>query len=133
MRRFLLLLSLVILTGCGNYKDKLAPARNLVYSGGPRQLPPNPAKDKYYNTWPPETRKAIDNHLVLVGMDKLQVLASTSLEEPWVQKRVENTANGVVETWTIWKTMGGWAWFKTGLFQVNIVFENGKVIEVKRR
>jgi hypothetical protein len=105
-----IVLLLVLAGGCEIWDPR--PGLNDFFWGlGDKSVPdPNAEiRKKEYPAWPKEIREAVDDHLVLVGMTKNQVLAAIRLAEKDIPKEVVEIADGKIENWTVWKLANGWA------------------------
>ena len=133
---------LVVAAGCENIANDIG---QLDFRGAIREItdrcefgpPANPViqqiRRDHYRSWPKPMRDAVDEHRVIVGMDKLQVQLATRIDESLIDKQTDAAG----ETWILWKArspdynnwsfalMGGWQ-------QVKVRFREGKVVELVR-
>lgn len=85
-------------------------------------------KKELYPTWPRHIQQAVDRGEVVLGMDKVQVQIATGVGEGLVQKRTTVTEYGVVETWVLWKSFGGWTFADPGFAKMVLIrFKDGRV------
>ncbi|UTG93652.1 hypothetical protein [Geobacter sulfurreducens] len=88
-------------------------------------------KQQNYAYWPPLIQQAVDNGIIIPGMNKLQVLAVTDVPESLVKKRTQFVSNGILETWILYKSMGGYFFSDPGFSSTVIInFRDGVVDSV---
>jgi hypothetical protein len=88
-------------------------------------------KQQNYAYWPANIQQAVDNGVIIPGMNKLQVLAVTDVPESLVQKRTQFVSNGVLETWILYKSMGSYFFSNPGFSSTVIIsFRDGVVDSV---
>lgn len=88
-------------------------------------------KQQHYASWPPHIQQAVDSKVVVPGMNKLQVLAVTDVPESLVKKRTQFVSNAILETWILYKSMGGYYFMDPGFSSTVIIsFSDGVVNSV---
>lgn len=87
---------------------------------------------QYYSTWPGSIQSAVDSHVVLAGMDGIQVQVAIDILESSIRKEMYGSTNGTTEIWHVWQYPGGWSAVKSGEYEVGIIFRDGKVDSVRR-
>lgn len=88
-------------------------------------------KAQHYPTWPPRIQRAVDNHMIIPGMNKLQVQISTEVAENLVKKRTTFIGNSVHEDWILYKSSGMYCFMDPGFSTVVVIsFVNGTVESV---
>jgi len=123
------------LAGCRQgvgFSDVVSQSLDTVSVGSSIPLSTDPIRKEHYRSWPKDIRAAVDKHILLVGMDKLQVQVSLEILESALSKQVATTTNAVLETWTVWHYPGGWSATKAGKTEIAIVFKDGLVSAIRR-
>ena len=88
-------------------------------------------KEQNYWRWPAHIQRAVDNGTIVPGMNKLAVIAVTDVPESLIRKRTQFTNNGTIETWMLWKSIGGYTFMDPGFSStVSINFRDGIVDSV---
>jgi len=89
-------------------------------------------KEQHYYGWSPHIQRAVDNLTIIPGMNKLQVMAVTSVSENLVPKRTHFIGNTIVETWTLYKPiLGGYSFLNDGMSKIVFIsFRDGIVDSV---
>ena len=137
-RAGVVVLVLATLTGCEHTAHQLFQLDfrgiiNDTFDACHPGMPPNPELEKirkeHYRNWPKPMREAVDEHRVVVDMDKLQVQLAMRLEESMIQKQMEAGR----ETWIVWNLVDQWISVPMKHWRrVRIRFQDDKVVEVAR-
>jgi hypothetical protein len=127
----------VLVTGCDIKPMITEPIGHAIQvaSNGPVlpvSRPTDALRQQYYSTWPSPIRDAVDKHIILVGMDKVQAQVSLDILEAKIQKDLITSSNGISEMWHVWKFPEFWSATRPGDYEVLILFRDGKVASVHR-
>lgn len=86
-------------------------------------------KQENYAYWPAHIQQAVDNGMIIPGMNKLQVLAVTDVPEVLVQKRTQFIEDKILETWILYKSIGGYFYANPGFAKIVIINFRGGIVD----